>query len=69
MPVAAPETKTGAQLEYVVQFGPGPNGTVGHSTVLDPTKDPLVTQEMQSEAAQFLASDGNCLAIAGSCAP
>jgi len=69
VPVASPETKTGAQLEYVVQFGPGANGTVGHSTVLDPTNDPLVTQEMQSEAAQFLASDGQCLAIAGSCAP
>ncbi|HZR33992.1 MAG TPA: alpha/beta fold hydrolase [Nevskia sp.] len=68
VPVASPETKTGAQLDYVVQFSPGANGTVGHSTVLDPTHDPLVTQEMQSEAAQFLASDGRCLAIAGSCA-
>lgn len=69
VPVANPVTKFGAQLEYVVQFSPGANGTVGHSTVLDPTHDPLVTQEMQSEAAQFLASDGQCLAIAGSCAP
>ncbi len=69
VPVASPETKLGAKLEYVVQFSPGANGTVGHGTVLDPTKDPLVTQEMQSEAAQFLASDGQCLAIAGSCAP
>jgi dienelactone hydrolase len=69
VPVASPVTKTGAQLEYAVQFSPGANGTVGHSTVLDPTNDPLVTQEMQSEAAQFLASDGHCLAIAGSCAP
>ncbi|MDE0854061.1 MAG: alpha/beta fold hydrolase [Nevskia sp.] len=69
VPVASPVTKLGAQLEYVVQFGPGANGTVSHSTVLDPTKDPLVTQEMQSEAAQFLASDGKCLAVAGSCAP
>jgi dienelactone hydrolase len=69
VPVASPQTKTGAQLDYAVQFSPGANGTVGHSTVLDPTHDPLVTQEMQSEAAQFLASDGRCLAIAGSCAP
>jgi len=69
VPVASPVTKLGAQLEYAVQFSPGANGTVGHGTVLDPSHDPLVTQEMQSEAAQFLASDGKCLAIAGSCAP
>lgn len=69
VPVANPQTLTGAKLNYAVKFAPGANGTVGHSTVLDPSKDPLVTQEMQSEAAQFLASDGRCLAIAGSCAP
>ena len=69
VPVASPQTKLGAKLNYAVKFAPGANGTVSHSTVLDPSKDPLVTQEMQSEAAQFLASDGQCLAIAGSCAP
>lgn len=69
VPVANPQTLLGAKLNYAVKFAPGANGTVGHSTVLDPSKDPLVTQEMQSEAAQFLASDGRCLAIAGSCAP
>ncbi|MFI4979723.1 MAG: alpha/beta fold hydrolase [Nevskiales bacterium] len=70
VPVASPPAPVlGTKLNYAVKFGPGANGTVGHSTVLDPTNDPLVTQEMQSEAAQFLASDGRCLAIAGSCAP
>ena len=69
VPVASPQTKLGAKLNYAVKFAPGASGTVSHSTVLDPSKDPLVTQEMQSEAAQFLASDGQCLAIAGSCAP
>lgn len=73
VPVANPQTilatAQNPQLHYVVQFSPGAKGTVSHSTVLDPTNDPLVTQEMQSEAAQFLASDGQCLAIAGSCAP
>ncbi|MDB5975258.1 MAG: hypothetical protein JWR07_2018, partial [Nevskia sp.] len=70
VPVASPPAPVlGAKLNYAVKFAPGANGTVGHSTVLDPTNDPLVTQEMQSEAAQFLASDGRCLAIAGSCAP
>ena len=61
-PVATPDVILGAKLNYAVKFAGG-----SHSTVLDPTADPSETAEMQSEAAQFLASDGQCLAIGGSC--
>jgi dienelactone hydrolase len=63
-PVATPDVILGAKLNYAVKFSGG-----SHSTVLDPTADPAETEEMQSEAAQFLASDGRCLPIGGSCAP
>jgi dienelactone hydrolase len=67
-PLATPDVITGAKLDYVVQFAQGE-----HGTVLSPagpngaTQFLAVTEEMQSEAAQFLASDGQCLAVGGSC--
>ncbi|MBL6751497.1 MAG: hypothetical protein ISP90_13290 [Nevskia sp.] len=57
-PVNTPNVITGASLGYVVQFAQGT-----HGSVLDPTAFPAVTREMQSEAAQFLASGGQCLPI------
>ncbi len=69
-PITTPNVVTGAKLNYVVKFSQGT-----HGSVLSPagpsgaTQFLAVTQEMQSEAAQFLASDGQCLAIGGSCAP
>jgi len=61
-PVTTPNIVTGASLDYAVRFATGE-----HGSVLDPTDFPAVTQEMQSEAAQFLASGGRCLAIGGRC--
>jgi dienelactone hydrolase len=63
VPVASPNViKSASNLEYAVKFAAG-----SHSTVLDPTANPAETQEMQNEAAQFLASDGHCLPIGGTC--
>jgi pimeloyl-ACP methyl ester carboxylesterase len=62
VPVSTPDVITGSDLGYAVQFAQG-----SHSTVLDPTADPQETVEMQTEAAQFLASGGQCLAVGGSC--
>jgi dienelactone hydrolase len=62
-PVTTPDVRLDPNgIGAVVQFAVGT-----HGSVLDPTGFPAVTQEMQSEAAQFLASDGKCLAIGGSC--
>jgi hypothetical protein len=67
-PITTPNVVTGAKLNYVVKFAQGE-----HGTVLSPagpsgaTEFLAVTEEMQSEAAQFLASDGQCLAVGGSC--
>ncbi len=67
-PIAAPNVVTGVKLDYAVKFAKGT-----HSTVLSPAGPTgpneflAVTEEMQSEAAQFLASDGECLAVGGSC--
>lgn len=63
-PLAAPDVRFGADLGFAVRFAVGE-----HGSVLDPTNFPYVTQEMQSEAAQFLASGGQCLPLGGSCAP
>jgi len=49
VPVASPQTVLGTKLNYAVKFAPGANGTVGHSTVLDPTNDPLVTQRCRAK--------------------
>ncbi|MDE2149447.1 MAG: hypothetical protein KGJ55_06375 [Gammaproteobacteria bacterium] len=63
-PVTTPDIKLGANLGFVVQFlGAGAN----HGSVLNPTNDAAVTQEMQREAANFLAADGQCLPIGGNC--
>jgi dienelactone hydrolase len=67
-PISTPNVQTGAKLNYVVKFAQGT-----HSTVLSPagpsgaTQYLAVTEEMQSEIAQFLASDGQCLAVGGTC--
>ncbi|MDR3418573.1 MAG: hypothetical protein P4L83_20575 [Nevskia sp.] len=67
-PIASPDVVKAAKLDYVVKFAQGT-----HGSVLSPagpggaTQFLAVTQEMQSEAAQFLASDGQCLAVGGSC--
>ncbi|GAC1624311.1 MAG: lipase [Nevskia sp.] len=61
-PVTTPNIQTGASLGIAVRFAQGE-----HGSVLDPKNFPSVTQEMQSEAAQFLASGGRCLPIGGRC--
>lgn len=61
-PVTTPDIRLGADLGFAVRFATGE-----HGSVLDPTNFPAVTQEMQSEAAQFLASGGRCLPIGGRC--
>ena len=61
-PVTTPDIRLGANLGIAVRFAQGE-----HGSVLDPTNFPAVTQEMQSEAAQFLASGGRCLPVGGSC--
>ena len=67
-PVTTADVITGAQVDTAVQFAIGT-----HGTVLSPagpggaTQFLAVTEEMQNEAAQFLASDGQCLPVGGSC--
>lgn len=61
-PLAAPDVHVGENLGFAVRFAQGE-----HGSVLDPTNFPAVTQEMQSEAAQFLASGGRCLPLGGRC--
>lgn len=51
-----------AARSNVVEFAEG-----DHGSILDPTTSPAATQEMQREAANFLASDGLCLPIGGNC--
>jgi len=62
-PVMTPDVRLDPNgIHAVVQFAVGT-----HGSVLDPSGFPAVTQEMQSEAAAFLASDGKCLPVGGSC--
>jgi pimeloyl-ACP methyl ester carboxylesterase len=61
-PLRDPDIRLGANQGFVVRFAQGE-----HGSVLDPTNFPAVTQEMQSEAAQFLASGGLCLPVGGLC--
>ena len=69
-PITTPNVVTGAKLNYVVKFSQGTHGSVlSPAGPSGPTEFLAVTKEMQSEAAQFLASDGQCLAVGGSCAP
>lgn len=49
---------TGTNLKALVRFVSG-----DHASILSPAADPAVTVEMQTEAAAFLASDGNQLTI------
>lgn len=55
---------TGAALKLAVRFAVGE-----HGSVLDPTSFPAVTQEMQRQIANFLASQGSCLPLGGNCTP
>jgi len=61
-PLATPDIRVGANQGFAVRFAVGE-----HGSVLDPTRFPAVTQEMQSEAAQFLVSNGLCLPLGGNC--
>jgi dienelactone hydrolase len=49
---------TGTDLKALVRFTSG-----DHGSILSPAADAAVTLEMQTEAASFLASDGNALTI------
>ena len=44
---------TGTNLEALVQFTSG-----DHSSILDPTSDAIVTNQIQTAAANFLLNDG-----------
>ncbi len=67
-PIATPDIVTGAKLNYVVQFAQGEHGTVlSPAGPTGPTEFLAVTEEMQNEAAQFLASGGECLPVGGNC--
>lgn len=62
-PLAMPDAPlTGATLKVAVRFAIG-----DHGSVLDPTSFPAVTQEMQRQIANFLASQGTCLPLGGNC--
>lgn len=63
-PVTTPQVNTGANLGYVVQFN-----DASHASLLDPSTSLAATVEMQTETANFLASDGQCLPIGTSCSP
>ena len=59
---SSPRTRRlGADAATAVRFTSG-----DHSSVLVPATDP-VTQEMQRQIVNFLASDGQCLPLRGSC--
>lgn len=49
-------------VRAVVRFDGG-----SHGSLLDPSSDAAITAEMQTETANFMASDGRCLPIGGSC--
>ncbi len=51
-------TQTGADLKLSVKFTSG-----DHGSILDPTADPAVTTELQTQMASFLAQDGNALPV------
>lgn len=56
-----PIIRTGGEASAAVRFTQG-----DHSVVLTPPSSPI-NQEMQNEIVNFLASDGQCLPIRGSC--
>lgn len=58
---APADVRLGADAATAVRFTSG-----DHSSVLVPATDP-VTQEMQRQIVNFLASDGQCLPLRGSC--
>ena len=58
---APADVRLGADAPTAVRFTSG-----SHSSVLIPATDP-VTQEMQRQIVNFLASDGQCLPLRGSC--
>ncbi|WP_238388373.1 hypothetical protein [Sinimarinibacterium sp. NLF-5-8] len=58
----APEVRTGVQIKANVRFNQG-----DHGSILSPAANPLVTCEMQTQTATFLASGGQQLPI-GTCA-
>lgn len=65
---AAADIVTGAKLNYVVKFAAGEHGTVlSPAGPTGPTEFLGETEEMQNEAAQFLASGGTCLPVGGNC--
>jgi hypothetical protein len=58
----APPPLLGAQLKVGVRF------TVGdHASILSPEASAPAFQEIQRQIANFLASQGTCLPIGGSC--
>lgn len=66
-PIATPDVRLDLDpnslgLRIAVQFAAG-----DHGSVLNPAASLDVTLEMQREIANFLASDGRCLPIGGSC--
>jgi len=56
--VATGMSTSAGNLDVAVRFTAG-----NHGSILDPTGDPAVTAEMQSQAASFIASGGNALVI------
>ena len=52
---------TGTDLKVVTKYTSG-----AHSSLLDPTPDPAVTAELQTQAANFFASDGAALVVTNS---
>lgn len=59
---AAPPPLLGERLKVGVRF------TVGdHASILSPEASPAAFQEIQRQIANFLASQGTCLPIGGSC--
>ncbi|HEX4871563.1 MAG TPA: hypothetical protein VFV27_04550 [Nevskiaceae bacterium] len=62
-PLASPTVLLGEPARLnLVQFSGG-----DHGSILQPTADADVFTEMQQQMVQFLASNGLCLAIGGSC--
>lgn len=53
--------------DYVVQFATGTHGSLLTPAGASPTEFLAVTTEMQRQTANWLASDGICLPVGGSC--
>lgn len=61
-PLETPTVLTGTALKVGVRFAVG-----DHGSILSPEASPAATQEIQRQIANFLASQGTCLPIGGSC--